>query len=174
MDGIDDRPRRARTGPRAAAALIASRNFGPYFVGNALSSSGTWFQTLAGALLVYRLTHSAFLLGVLAFGQFVPMLVLAPWAGSVADRFDRQRVVVLAQLSAVGLSAALAGVAWAGGATAAVVIVVGIALGVAAAFTLPASQALVVSLVDEEELSSAIALNSMTYNVARALGPALA
>src|SRR3954447_23151280 len=114
MEAAEEPRARVRTVPRAVVPLIASRNFGPYFVGNALSSSGTWFQTLAGALLVYRLTHSAFLLGVLSFGQFVPMLVLAPWAGSVADRFDRRRVVVVSQLAAVALSAGLAALAWLG------------------------------------------------------------
>lgn len=65
-------------GPNAALRLIGDRNFGPYFVGNAASSSGTWFQNLAASLLVYRLTHhSAFLLGVLNFGKFVPVLLLA-------------------------------------------------------------------------------------------------
>ncbi len=70
-------PERARTGPAAAGRLIAQRNFGPYFAGNALSASGTWFQNLAASLLLYRLTHSAFLLGVLNFAQFIPTLVLS-------------------------------------------------------------------------------------------------
>jgi hypothetical protein len=65
-------------GPRAAARVLRSRSFAPYFVGNAASASGTWFQNLAASILVYRLTHSAFLLGVLNFSQFLPILVLAP------------------------------------------------------------------------------------------------
>ncbi len=85
-------------GPAAALRLIRSRNFGPYFVGNAASASGTWFQNLAASLLVYRLTHSPFLLGVLNFGNFVPVLLLAPWAGSAADRFDRRRLLPVTQL----------------------------------------------------------------------------
>ena len=76
------------TGPGAALRLIGSRNFGPYFVGNAASASGTWFQNLASQLLIYRLTHSPFLLGVLNFCQFAPVLVLAPWTGGLADRKD--------------------------------------------------------------------------------------
>ena len=72
----------APVGPKAVGALIARRDFGPYFVGNALSASGTWFQNLAASLLVYRLTHSALLLGVLNFAQFIPILVLAPWAAA--------------------------------------------------------------------------------------------
>src|SRR5919206_4542163 len=98
------------TGPREALRLIASRRFGPYFVGNALSASGTWFQNLAAAILVYRLTGSAFLLGVLNFAQFLPTLVLAPWAGSAADRFDRRRLILVTQLVSSAIAAALAAV----------------------------------------------------------------
>ncbi len=78
----------------------ASRNFGPYFVGNAASASGTWFQNLAASILVFRLTHSPFLLGVLNFCQFVPVLLLSPWAGSIADRVDRKRLLLITQVVA--------------------------------------------------------------------------
>src|SRR5438874_13748707 len=94
-------------GPREAFRVVTQRNFGPYFLGNALSASGTWFQNLAAALLVFRLTHSPFLLGVLNFAQFVPVLVLAPWAGAAADRYDRKRLLIVTQTTAVGLRAAL-------------------------------------------------------------------
>lgn len=154
--------------------LIASRNFGPYFVGNALSASGTWFQNLAGALLVYRLTHSAFLLGVLNFCQFVPVLLLAPWTGSAADRFDKRRLLLATQLVATALSAGIAVLAWGGLAAVWLVILFSLALGVTSAYSAPASQALIGWLVPAAELPSAVALNSMTYNLARAVGPALA
>jgi MFS family permease len=167
-------PARSPVGPAAAARLIASRNFGPYFLGNALSASGTWFQNLAGALLVFRLTHSAFLLGVLNFAQFVPVLVLAPWTGAAADRFDKRRLLVATQLTAVALSAGLAVLAWEGAARAWVVIAFALGLGVTSAFSAPASQALLGWLVAPQELPSAVGLNSMTYNIARAVGPALA
>ena len=162
------------TGPRAALRLIGSRNFGPYFVGNAASAAGTWFQTLAAALLVYRLTHSAFLLGVLGFCTFVPILVLAPWSGSVADRLDRRRLLLATQLSAATLSATLAALAWAGLARVWVVILVSVGMGLISAFSAPASQAFVGELVERRDLASAVGLNSMTYNLARATGPALA
>src|SRR5919204_6286975 len=103
----------AEAGPRVALRLIASRQLGPYFFGNATSASGTWFYNLASALLVYRLTHSAFLLGVLNFCNFIPILLLAPWAGAAADRFDRRRVVIVTQLASTGLSGGLAAIAWA-------------------------------------------------------------
>jgi MFS family permease len=162
------------TGPAAALRLIRDRNFGPYFVGNASSASGTWFQNLAASLFVYRHTHSPFLLGVLQFANFVPVLLLAPWAGSVADRFDRRRVVLLSQLAATSLSAVLAALAFAGLAQVWVVMACGLGLGVVSAYSAPASQALISDLVVRADLQSAVALNSMTYNLARAVGPALA
>jgi MFS family permease len=164
----------AEAGPRVALRLIGSRRLGPYFFGNAISASGTWFQNLASALLVYRLTHSAFLLGVLNFGNFVPVLVLAPWAGAAADRFDRRRVVIVTQVASTLISGGLAVIAWAGLADEWVVIGFALGLGVASAFSAPASTALVAQLVDARDLPSAVALNSMTFNIARAAGPALA
>lgn len=163
-----------RTGPLAAFALIRDRNFGPYFGGNAVSAAGTWFHSLAAGLLVYRQTDSELLLGVLAFGQFAPQLALGPWAGVAADRFDRRRMIAATQLVAAALSVLLASLAWAGLATAWVAIVISLALGTVGAVATPAAQAFVGSLVPPDRLASAIGLNSMTYNLARAVGPALA
>jgi MFS family permease len=154
--------------------LVRERDFGPYFAGNALSSSGTWFQNLAASLLVYRQTHSAFLLGVLNFCNFVPILALVPWTGSSADRFDRRRLLLITQSSAVVLGVAIAALAWAGLASTAVVILFALGFGVVSAFSAPAQLALVTQLVRSEEIPSAVALNSMTFNLARATGPALA
>jgi MFS family permease len=161
-------------GPREAARLIRDRSFGPYFVGNACSASGTWFQNLAASLLIFRLTHSPLLLGVLNFSQFVPVLLLAPWAGAWADRHDRKRLLLVTQSAAVVLSASLGALALAGVATAPVVMAFAVGMGIVAAFSAPAQQALVTSLVPHRDLASAIALNSMTFNIARAAGPALA
>ncbi|MBM3678273.1 MAG: MFS transporter, partial [Actinobacteria bacterium] len=168
------REQRRPTGPAAAFALMRERNFGPYFAGNAISAAGTWFHALAAGLLVYRETSSEVLLGVLAFGQFAPLLVLGPWAGVAADRFDRRRVIVSTQLVAAALATALAGLAWAGLATTWVTIGISVGLGAAGAVATPAAQAFVGSLVAPNQLASAIGLNSMTYNLARAVGPALA
>ena len=162
------------TGPAAALRLIGHRNFGPYFVGNAASASGTWFQNLAAQLYVYRLTHSPFLLGVLNFGNFIPVLLLAPWAGSAADRLDRRRLLLVTQLGSAALGALLAALAWTHRAPVWVVVVCALGLGVGSAFSAPASQALIGDLVPRSELESAVALNSMTFNLARAVGPALA
>ncbi|HYY04363.1 MAG TPA: MFS transporter [Gaiellaceae bacterium] len=161
-------------GPRAALSLIGSRRFGPYFVGNASSASGTWFQNLAAQLLVYRLTHSPFLLGLLNFCNFIPVLALAPWAGSAADRFDRRRLLIVTQLVATILSGTLAVLAWNGVADEWVVIGFALGLGVSSAYSAPASTAFISQLVERDELPSAVALNSMTFNIARAVGPVLA
>lgn len=161
-------------GPSAALRLIGHRNFLPYFIGNASSASGTWFQNLAASLFVYRHTHSPFLLGVLQFATFLPVLVLAPWAGSAADRFDRRKLVLVSQLVATVLGATLAGLARAGLAPVWVVMLCSLGLGVVSAFSAPASLALLADLVPRSHLQSAVALNSMTYNLARAVGPALA
>jgi MFS family permease len=169
-----EEPPRPAAGPRAALGLIRSRRFGPYFFGNASSASGTWFQNLAAQLLVYRLTHSPFLLGVLNFCNFIPVLALAPWTGSAADRFDRRRLLIVTQLAATALSGTLAVLAWSGLADQWVVIAFALGLGVSSAYSAPASTAFISQLVERDELASAVALNSMTFNIARAVGPALA
>jgi MFS family permease len=154
--------------------LIFSRHYGPYFFGNAASATGTWFQNLASALLIFQLTHSAFLLGVLSFGQFVPALVLAPWTGSVADRFDRRRLLFVLNVVATVLTSILAVLTWTGHANEWVLIAFGFGNGLTSAVTSPASSAMVATIVPRRELAAAVTLNSMTFNLARALGPVLA
>jgi MFS family permease len=123
---------------------------------------------------VFRLTGSALLLGVLTFSQFAPILFLAPWTGSAADRFDRRRLLLVTQPIAAALSGVLALVTALDLATAALVICFGLAQGVVTAFSTPAQQALFVSLVTRAQVPTAVALNSMTFNIARAVGPATA
>jgi MFS family permease len=162
------------TGPAAALRLIGHRNFGPYFVGNAASASGTWFQNLAASLYVFERTHSPFLLGVLQFANFIPVLLLAPWGGSSADRFDRRHLILVTQIGSVVLAGALAAVTWEGHASVPLVIACAVGLGISSAFSAPASQALIGDLVPRHDLQSAVALNSMTFNLARTIGPTLA
>jgi MFS family permease len=119
-------------------------------------------------------THSPLLLGVLQFGNFVPVLLLSPWGGSAADRFDRKRVLLVTQLLATSVSGTLAVLTWTGHASVALVIGCAVALGVVSAFSAPAGMALPSDLVSRQYLQSAVALNSMTFNLARAIGPTLA
>jgi MFS family permease len=151
--------------------VLARRNFWPYFAGNLFSNCGTWFQNIAQALLVYRLTGSTFLVGVVNFAQFVGVFVLAPWAGSAADRFDRKRLLVVTQVGAIVVTGVLAVLNSQGLAPALVVIGLALLLGLSTAFAIPAMQALVPLLVTRDELGPAVALSSLTFNLARAIGP---
>lgn len=168
-----DDGRAADAGARATLRVACTRNFGPYFIGNLLSNSGTWFQNLAQAILVYRLTESEFLLGVVGFSQFVAVFVLAPWAGAAADRFDRRLLMLRMQLFAFAVTALLSALAWTGHASAGVVIGLALLLGVTTAFSVPAMQAFVPQLVAPGDLHHAIALNSVTFNASRVIGPVL-
>ena len=159
---------------RETLAVLRSRNFLPYLLGNMVSGTGMWFQTLAQAILVYRQTGSTFLLGVVGFSQFAAVFVLAPWTGSVADRFDRRRVLITCQLAATMVTGTLTLMASLGHATTPVVIGFAIALGTTSAFSTPAMMAFVPTLVDTRHLSTALALNSVTFNVGRSIGPVLA
>ena len=160
-----------RYGARSAWRVATARNFGPYFVGNAVSASGTWFHNLAASVLVYQLTHSPVLLGVLNFCQFLPVLLLAPWAGRVADAYDRRTVLLVTQPAAAVISAALAVTAWTGNASVAAILAFSAGLGCLTAFSNTAQMAMVGSLVHRSDLPQAVALNSITFNVARAIGP---
>ena len=104
----------------------------------------------------------------------MPVLLLAPWAGALADRVDRRRLLFLTQAAAAASSATLAALAWGGAATEWVVIGFSAAMGVTSALSSPAQMSLVTALVDEEDVPQAVALNSMTFNLARAVGPASA
>lgn len=158
-------------------SLIADRNFGPYFVGNLASNIGTWFQQVTAAVVVFDLTGSAFMVGLVGVSQFLPILVLSPWTGAAADRFDRRRLLLGSQVVAGAAVATLAVVtvvfglngftgAW-------IVLGTGLVLGLANAVSAPTSQALVPALVPLRDLDQAVALNSVTFNLARAVGPAL-
>jgi MFS family permease len=164
---------RRRKEEPGAARLLANSNFWPFFLGNLMSNSGTWFQSIAQVLLVYRLTGSPFLVGIVNFSQFAAVLFLAPIAGSAADRFDRRKLVMVTQTCAAALAGILALLTYLGQPSAAVVILVALGLGVCTAVTTPALQAVVPSLVAREELPAAIALLAVTFNLARALGPVL-
>jgi MFS family permease len=162
---------RPLTGPRSALRVAFQPNFGPYFIGNFISMCGTWFQMLAQAILIYRLTGSSFLVGVVNFSLFAGVFVLAPWSGSAADRFDRRRLLAGTQLVMAVTTALLAALAWGGMASTGVVVAFALVLGFATAFAIPARQALIPSLVERTDLAQAIALNSVTFNLARAVGP---
>jgi predicted MFS family arabinose efflux permease len=154
--------------------VLAQRNFAPYFVGNFLSNAGTWFQNIAQSLLVFRLTGSSLMVGVVNFVQFAGVIVLAPWTGPAADRFDRKRLLIVTQLGLSIVTAVLALLVSIGYGTVIVVVVQTLIYGFISAFSVPAMQAIIPGLVSRDDLGAAVAMNSVTFNLARAIGPVAA
>jgi MFS family permease len=156
---------------RSSLRALKHRSFAVFFVGNLLSNCGTWFQNIALALLLYRLTRSSFWVGAVNFAQFIGVVLLAPWAGSLADRMDRRRLIVVTQLAATADSALLAWLVAAGVESRIVILGLALILGATTAFATPALQAIIPALVPREDLGAGVAMNSVTFNLARALGP---
>lgn len=151
------------------------RNFRLYYAGQSVSLIGTWMQRLAVSWLVYSATHSSVLLGVVLFAGQIPMLVLAPYGGTVADRYSRYRILLVTQVASFIQASLLAGLVLSGYYNTWVVAGLSLLLGTINAFDIPARQSLLVELVDDPtHLANAIALNSTMVNVARLLGPAVA
>ncbi len=154
---------------------LKHRNYRLFFVGQGTSLVGTWLTRVATAWLVYRLTSSALLLGIVGFAGQIPTFLLAPFAGVLVDRWDRHRVLVVTQALAMVQSALLAWFALRGTITVWHVLVLSAFQGLINAFDTPARQAFVVEMVDaREDLANAIALNSSMVNGARLLGPSVA
>ena len=159
--------------PRLTRAL-ANRNYRLFFSGQSISLVGTWITRIATSWLVYRLTGSALLLGVVGFCGQIPTLVLAPIAGVLTDRWDRHRMLVVTQILSMVQSVALAVLTLGGWITVAEILVLQVAQGVINAFDTPARQAFVVEMVnDRADLPNAIALNSSMVNASRIVGPSI-
>ncbi len=157
-----------------AVRALRSRNYRLFFGGQSVSLIGTWMTRIATSWLVYRLTGSAALLGVVGFANFIPTFILGPVAGVWVDRWDRHRTIVFTQVLSMLQSFALAGLALSGIITVWEVMVLAVCQGVINAFDMPARQSFVVEMVEHrEDLGNAIALNSSMVNAARLLGPAI-
>ncbi len=173
-------PSSANGQSRAAGTFRAlrHRNFQLFFSGQIISLVGTWMQSVAQAWLIYRLTSSSVLLGVLGFvGQF-PIFLLSPLAGLAADRWPRRRVVIATQTSSMVLAFILAALTMTGRIKGTIgvweIIVLATLLGIVNAFDVPARQSFLIEMVGREDLLNAIALNSSMFNGARVAGPAIA
>jgi MFS family permease len=168
--------RPASQGSRLALALRAlrHRNFQLFFAGQLISLIGTWMQTVAQSWLVYRLTGSALLLGTVGFASQIPVFIMAPVGGIVADRFNRRRVVIATQTASMILAAILALLTITGRIQVWQIMVIAAGLGTVNAFDIPARQAFLIDMVGREDLMNAIALNSSMFNGARIIGPAIA
>ena len=155
---------------------LSVRNYRLWFLGAFVSNIGTWMQRTAQSWLVFdELTdHDATAMGVVMALQFVPQLVLAPYAGVLADRYDRRRILVVTQGAMALLAAGLGVLLLLGLAELPTVYVFALALGIVATFDAPVRQTFVSEMVPETHLSNAVALNSTSFNSARLIGPAVA
>jgi MFS family permease len=160
--------------PVMVQVLTGPGRFGLFFLGAGLSNIGTWCQNLAAVILVYRLSESVFMVGLVSFAQYLAPLLLAPWTGSVADRFDRRAVIATTQLSGAVLSGALAVATLTDNVTVEVVLGAIFLLGITHAFQSPSQLSLAPLLVPAEQREFALSLNSTQFNVARVVGPVVA
>ena len=154
---------------------LSSRNYRLFFGGQIVSVIGNWITMTATSWLVYRLTGSAMMLGVVGFAGQFPGFVMGPFAGAYVDRWDRHKLLVGTQIISMLQSFALAGLTLTGHITVAAIIVLNAIQGVVNAFDMPARQAFLVTMIeDKDDLSNAIALNSSMFNAARLVGPSVA
>ncbi len=157
-----------------ALRSLRHRNYRLFFGGQLISLIGTWMQNVAQSWLVYRLTGSEALLGLVGFAGLIPIFLFAPFGGAIADRADRRRVLIATQTASLLAALTLALLTLLGTVTVWHVVVIAVALGIVNAVDIPTRQAFVPSLVGEEDLINAIALNSTMFNGARIVGPAVA
>lgn len=154
--------------------VLRHRHYRALWLGASVSSIGSWMEAVGVQWLVAEQTGSTVMMGVLAVAQMGPMLLLGVIGGLVADRYDRRLLLLSTQIVLMAVAATLTVFAWRGQATPGVLIALMVLHGTAMAFSIPAWQTLTPNLVPREELGQAIALNSMQFNVARVVGPALA
>jgi MFS family permease len=154
---------------------LDSRNFRLFFFGQAVSLIGTWMQLIAMRWLVYRLTKSELMLGIVGFISDIPLFLLVPFAGVLADRLKRHRIMAVTQALAALQAAVLAVLVITDTVAVWHVLVLGGILGVVSAFDITARQAFIVDIIENRnDLPNAIALNSFIFNGALLIGPAIA
>jgi MFS family permease len=153
---------------------LTHRNFQLFFSGQLISLIGTWMQTVAQSWLVYRITKSSLLLGAVGFSSQIPVFLVAPIGGMVADRVNRHRVVIATQTASMILAFILATLTLLNIVTVPEIFVLAALLGVVNAFDIPGRQSFLVDMVGRDDLMNAIALNSSMFNGARVIGPAIA
>lgn len=153
---------------------LAEPNYGVYVAGNAVSLIGTWMQRIAVGWLAWHLTESAAWLGAMAFADLCPSVVIGPFAGVLADRLSRLRIIVAMQSLAMVQATVLAGLTFADMMTPPLLFALTFLHGTVIGINQPSRLALVPSLVGREHLATAVALNSVVFNLARFIGPAVA
>jgi len=151
------------------------RNYRLFFTGQSISLIGSWMQRIAMPWLVYDLTHSVFLLGIIGFASQIPTFLLAPFAGVLTDRWSRYHILIITQILSMIQALLLALLFFMGIIEVWHIVLLSIAFGLINAFDMPSRQSIVIEMVDKkEDLGNAIALNSSIFNAARLVGPSLA
>jgi len=176
-EDMTGRPRRVATGGisfRKTFSALKHRNFRLFFSGQLISFTGTWMTTTAQGWLVYQLTGSKALLGLVAAAASAPMLFFATWGGWVADRYPKRSVIVVTQTCSMILSLTMAALVWGKLVQPWHIIVLAILGGITMAFDMPARQSFVIEMTSREDLMNAISLNSSAFNCARIVGPTIA
>jgi MFS family permease len=161
-----------RANSRSSWQVLGQRDFRLYFFGSLISNLGTWLQSTAQVLIAYQVTHSVFMVGLIASAQFAGMVV-SPWAPVLADRFSPRAVLVGTQGFSALIAILMAGLHFAGMLGVGWLLAGALGLGFAFALALPVQTALVPALVREEDAADAVKMNSVSYNAGRALAPAL-
>lgn len=149
-------------------------NFRLWFIGQVISLIGTWMQSTAQGYLVYELTQSAAYLGIVAFANGFPTLLLSLYGGVIADRISKRKLIMIAQGSMMILAFLLAFLTFTGWVQPWHIVILAFLLGIANAFDAPARQSFIVEMVGREDLTNAIALNSTIFNLGVVIGPAVA
>jgi MFS family permease len=165
---------RARTAAARAFISLRVRNYRLYFVGQLISFTGTWMQSVGQAWLVLKLTGSGLDLGVVTALQFLPILLAGPWGGVVADRVDKRRLIIVTQTVSALLALVLGILTVTGVVTVAMVYGLALGLGMVTLFDMPTRQAFVMEMVGREDIANAVSLNGVLVNASRVLGPAAA
>lgn len=163
-----------RSGWHGVRAALSDANYRIFTIGNVFSLVGTWVQRVALGWLVWELTGSGAWLGAIAFADLFPMVLVTPWAGAMADRYDRLRVTRVSQALLMVHAGVLTMLSVVGLLTPGPVLVLALVGGIITAFNQPFRMALLPSLVERPNLVSAVAINSVVFNVARFIGPAIA
>jgi predicted MFS family arabinose efflux permease len=172
--GADELAMRMLLGLGSIPRTLAHRNFSIYVAGNSVSLIGTWMQRIGVGWLAWELSHSGAVLGLVAFADLFPGVLIGPFGGALADRVDRLRVIKIAQCLIMLQALTLFALTASGAITVPLLIALVLFQGAVIGFNQPARLALIPSLVPRADLATAVAINSIVFNTARFIGPAFA
>ena len=154
---------------------LRHRNYKLFFSGQLISLIGTWMQGLAMGWLVYRMSNSAFMLGLVGFASQIPTLILSPFAGVLLDRWDKHKTIIITQTLSMVQAFILSYLVLSGGVHIWQLVILNVFIGMVNGFDIPARQSFIVEMIeDRDDLGNAIALNSSMFNAARLIGPSVA